>query len=152
MTLSDVMRYALSENATGPGKVPLQEEIEHLHNVIKVNQLRFNNDLNLKFEVKGMVEGFMVPPFVLITVVENAFKHGTSEQLEKPWLGVDIAVKQDILRIKIANSKNEMVLPNEKGIGVQNVKKRLALLYPGKYQLEIQDGTGWFIVNLKICV
>jgi LytS/YehU family sensor histidine kinase len=68
------MRYALSEAKGSDDKAPLKDEIEHVRNVIKINQLRFSNNLNVNFEVQGIVNGIEVIPFLLITVVENAFK------------------------------------------------------------------------------
>ena len=82
--------------------------------------------------------------------MENAFKHGPSEQLDKPWLNVDIGVKQNIMRCKIANSKNEFVPHSQNGIGVENVKKRLAFLYPDKHELKMTDEGNFFVVSLLI--
>ena len=87
---------------------------------------------------------------LLLPFLENAFKHGTSEQLEKPWLSVDMSVKQNILRCKIANSKNEFIPVSKNGIGIQNVKKRLAFIYPGKHELKINDEGNFFVVSLLI--
>ena len=84
LTLSDIMRYALSEGNAREGKAPLKDEIEHVRNVIKINQLRFSNKLNVNFEVSGVVDGAMIIPFVLITLVENAIKHGDLQKQEYP--------------------------------------------------------------------
>ena len=78
--------------------------------------------------------------------MENAFKHGASEQLEKPWLSVDIAAKQQTLKCKIVNSKNEVVPVHKNGIGIENVKKRFAFLYPGKHELKLSDEGAFFVV------
>ena len=72
LTLSDIMRYALGP-AASDGKVALKDEIEHVRNVIKINQLRFSNNLNVHFDVTGVVNGATIIPFILITIVENAF-------------------------------------------------------------------------------
>jgi LytS/YehU family sensor histidine kinase len=86
----------------------------------------------------------------MLPFLENAFKHGTSEQIEKPWLGVDISVKHDALRCKIANSKNEYVAYNNNGIGINNVKKRLELIYPEQYELKMSDEGNFFVVSLVV--
>jgi LytS/YehU family sensor histidine kinase len=82
--------------------------------------------------------------------IENAFKHGTSEQLEKPWLSMDLSVKDNILRCKILNSKNEMMTAERKGIGIENVRKRLNYLYPGKHELKLNDEGNFFAVSLMM--
>ncbi|HAD14804.1 MAG TPA: hypothetical protein DCF33_20445, partial [Saprospirales bacterium] len=76
LTLSDIMRYALDEQTRQDGKALLADEVEHVNNVIKINQLRFENQLQVHFTVQGSLEGLRIAPFVLITLVENAFKHG----------------------------------------------------------------------------
>jgi hypothetical protein len=81
LTLSEMMRYALGESYTADGKVLLQDEMDHLRNFIKMNQFRFRNHLNVQLLLKGETNGALIIPFVLITLVENIFKHGdlTSE-------------------------------------------------------------------------
>jgi LytS/YehU family sensor histidine kinase len=86
----------------------------------------------------------------LLPFLENAFKHGTSEQLEKPWLSMDLEVKHRTMKCKVVNSKNESVPVSEKGIGIENVKKRLLFLYPGKHELKINDEGDFFVVSLWI--
>jgi LytS/YehU family sensor histidine kinase len=70
VTLSDIMRYALSQGNQKDGKAPLKDEIEHVQNVIKISQLRFSNKLKVNFVIEGNVEGLMIIPFVLITLVD----------------------------------------------------------------------------------
>src|SRR5678816_588630 len=96
LALSDIMRYALSEGNAKDGKAPLKDEIAHVRNVIKINQLRFSNNLNVNFEVTGMVNGAMIIPFVLITLAENAFKHVDLQKQEYP-----IDIKLNINKSKL---------------------------------------------------
>ena len=91
-----------------------------------------------------------IAPLMMLPFIENAFKHGTSEQIEKCWLNVDIVIKENTLKVKIANSKNEYASSGNNGIGIANVKKRLALIYPGEHQLNISDEGHFFIVSLMI--
>jgi len=88
----------------------------------------------------------------MLPFLENAFKHGISEQIEKPWLSVNISVKSDTLRCKITNSKNEFVpySTNSKGIGIDNVKKRLEFIYPDSYELTMHDERNCFAVSLLV--
>jgi len=100
--------------------------------------------------IEGDIKDKYIAPLLLLPFLENAFKHGTSEQLEKPWLSMDVAVKQNTMRCKIVNSKNEFVPVSQNGIGIENVKKRLAFLYPDKYELKINDEGNFFVVSLLI--
>jgi sensor histidine kinase YesM len=86
----------------------------------------------------------------MLPFLENAFKHGASEQIEKPWLGVDISVANNILKFKITNSKNEYISHSDNGIGINNVKKRLEFLYPGRFELKINDEGDFFVVSLMV--
>ena len=86
----------------------------------------------------------------LIPFLENAFKHGTSEQLEKPWLSVDLAVENSTLRCKIVNSKNEGHGINLNGIGVNNVQKMLAILYPRDHELKMNNEDDFYAVALTV--
>ena len=86
----------------------------------------------------------------MLPFLENAFKHGTSEQLEKCWLSVDISIKENELKAKIANSKNNDTLYSNNGIGISNVRKRLAFIYPDHHQLQLNDEGNFFVVSLKM--
>ena len=138
LTLSDIMRYALSEGNARDGKAPLKDEIEHVRNVIKINQLRFSNNLNVQFEVEGIVNGAMIIPFVLITLVENAFKHGDLKSSNNPIL---ITLKIDRNSIYFSCQNKKKLGPKElsTGIGLDNIKKRLDLAYGREYKLVIKE-------------
>jgi sensor histidine kinase YesM len=149
LTLSDIMRYALSEGNARDGKAPLKDEIEHVRNVIKINQLRFGNNLNVNFDVTGSVDGAMIIPFVLITLVENAFKHGDLKKQEHP-----IDIKLDIDKYKLFfYCKNKKKLgPKElsTGIGQENIKKRLDLAYGDRYKFIVKDEPEFYTTELTI--
>ena len=101
LTLSEIMRYSLSNEENAEGKVLLSKEVEHIRNFIKMNQLRFDNKLLVNFEVKGVLSGVTILPFVLITVIENAFKHGDARDKEYP-LDILLSGENGISLIKIA--------------------------------------------------
>ena len=104
LTLSDIMRYALSEGNAKDGKAPLKDEIEHVRNVIKINQLRFSNHLNVKFNVEGVINGATILPFIFITLVENAFKHGDLKSTEHP-IEIYLFIKDNRLLFRCLNKK-----------------------------------------------
>lgn len=149
LTLSDIMRYALSEGNARDGKAPLKDEIEHVRNVIKINQLRFNHNLNVKFNVEGVVNGAVIIPFVLITLVENAFKHGDLKSTEHP---IDIALKINDSRLYFYCCNKKKTGPKElsTGIGLDNIKKRLELAYGNNYCLNVKDESDFYTTELTI--
>lgn len=149
LTLSDIMRYALSPSATKDGKVLLKEEIEHVRNVIKINQLRFSNNLNVTFDVNGVVNGATVIPFILITIVENAFKHGDLKSGEHP-ITIRLDVGDGGLRFFCRNKKKSGTKELSTGIGLDNIKKQLDLTYGKDYRLDVRDESEFYTTELTI--
>jgi two-component system, LytTR family, sensor kinase len=149
LTLSDIMRYALSEGNAKDGKAPLKDEIEHVRNVIKINQLRFSNNLNVKFNVEGVVNGATIIPFVLITLVENAFKHGDLKSTEHP---IDITLKVNDHQLYFYCRNKKKIGPKElsTGIGLDNIEKRLELAYGNDYRLNVKDESDFYTTELTI--
>ncbi|MDB5207756.1 MAG: hypothetical protein JWR72_2831 [Flavisolibacter sp.] len=150
LTLSDIMRYALSPSATKDGKVMLKEEIEHVRNVIKINQLRFSNNLNVQFDVNGVVNGATIIPFILITLVENAFKHG---DLKSPQYPIDIkldVVGKSQMIFYCRNKKRPGAKELSTGIGLDNIKKQLDLTYGKGYVLNVKDEAEFYTTELTI--
>lgn len=149
LTLSDIMRYALSEGNAKDGKAPLKDEIEHVRNVIKINQLRFSNNLNVQFDVEGVVNGASIIPFVLITLVENAFKHGDIKSNEYPIV-IKVKVEGNKLCFYCRNRKKTGPKELSTGIGLDNIKKRLDLAYGKNYLLNIKDEAEVYTAELTI--
>ena len=149
LTLSEIMRYALSKENAIDGKILLKDEIEHLRNVIKINQLRFSNKLNVIFEVHGNVGEAMIIPFVLITIVENAFKHGELKNVNQP-IDIQLAVVDEKLTFFCKNKKKTGPKELSTGIGLDNTKKRLDMVYGSKYSINIVDETDFYTTELII--
>ena len=146
--LSEMMRYSLGE-AGSDGKVSLVNEINHIKNFIEIQQMRFENNLNIRLEADGKIDGCRVMPLLLITFIENAFKHGELNNAEHP-LQIRIHVSDQLLDFEIQNGKAKGNKERAHGIGLQNIRNRLALSYPGKHELTIQDTPQDFFVNLKL--
>lgn len=149
LTLSDIMRYALSPSATKDGKVMLKEEIEHVRNVIKINQLRFSNNLNVQFDVNGVLNGATIIPFILITLVENAFKHGDLKSPQYP-IAIKLDVNADRLYFYCRNKKKTGSKEISTGIGLDNIKKQLDLTYGNGYALNVKDEAEFYTSELTI--
>lgn len=133
--LSLLMRYMLYES--NDAEVLLEKEIEYLENYISLQKLRLDDRTELLFEVKGTVVGKSIAPMLLIPFVENAFKFGISTA-KKSFVHIILTISQDALVFETHNSIHEVNIPVEDGIGgigLENVRKRLELLYPGKYTL-----------------
>lgn len=149
LTLSEIMRYALSEGNTTDGKTALKDEIEHLRNVIKINQLRFSNKLNVQLDVEGVVNGTRIIPFVLITLVENAFKHGDLKSTAHPIV-IRIVIMGQKLFFYCRNKKKGGPKELSTGIGLDNIKKRLELAYSANYEFKVRDEAEFYTTELTI--
>lgn len=148
LKLSSLLSYMLHDCNTN--EVLLQKEIEIMKNYIGLEKERYSGKIELSWNVEGDVEGKFISPLLLLPFLENAFKHGISEQIARYWLSVDISVEDDVLRCKIINSKNEGIPHRPNGIGIANVKKRLEFIYPGKHELKISDEGSFFVVWLLV--
>lgn len=148
LKLSSLLSYMLYDCKAD--EVRLEKEIGIMKNYIDLERERYGEKIEISWSVEGEIKDKLITPLLLLPFLENAFKHGVSEQIEKPWLGVDISVQKGTLRCKIANSKNEYVAQSSNGIGIDNVRKRLAFLYPGKHELKISDEGSFFVVSMML--
>ncbi len=148
LKLSTLLKYMLYECRSE--EVKLEKEIQIIRNYIDLEKERYGNRIQMVINIEGDLKGIMISPLLLMPFLENAFKHGLSEQVGNPKLLVDISVKHGLLSCVISNSKNEFVNFSENGIGINNVKKRLALIYPNSHELTIEEKPHEFTIRLKI--
>ncbi len=148
--LSSMLSYMLFDCKTE--EVRLEKEIEIMKNYIDLEKERYGSKIEISWNVEEEMKDKFIAPLLMLPFLENSFKHGASEQIEKSWLSVNISIQQNVLRCKIANSKNENVPYSEKGIGIANVKKRLEFIYPGNYELKLKDEGHSFVVELLVNV
>lgn len=149
--LSQMMRYMIYDS--NHAKVPLNKEIEYMENYIILEKLRLNEPIPIVFEVRGSTNGVMIAPLILITFLENAFKHGVSNNFSEAWIKADILLEGTACIYTVANSKlpqNLMNKDEQSGIGLQNVKRRLELSYPDNFELEIEEKATEYLVRLKL--
>ncbi|TCZ74724.1 sensor histidine kinase [Flaviaesturariibacter aridisoli] len=149
LTLSDIMRYALSQGNTRDGKALLKDEVEHVRNVIKINQLRYSNKLNVRFDVEGIMNGAEIIPFVLITIVENAFKHGDFKSEEHP-ITILLRVGRNGIFFSCSNRKKSGPKELSTGIGLENIRKRLELAYDDKFRFDVKEDAVTYTTELTI--
>jgi sensor histidine kinase YesM len=148
LKLSNLLDYILYQ--VSKPKVSLKEEVLHIKEYIALERIRFQDTLKVSFASSEISEDILIAPMLLIPFVENAFKHGS---LIDGFLKVElnISLKGDQLDFNLKNtvlenSKNQ----NEAGIGLENIRKRLNLLYKNKHQIKIENKDNWFIVHLII--
>ncbi len=146
LLLSDIMRYALT-NADEDGKVKLESEIEHISSFIKLNQARFNERLNIDLLIEGDPCGLRIIPLVLITLAENVFKYGDL-LTDKCPAKIIILIEGNRLTYITQNIKRKILHDHGYGIGIKNVKDRLAMYY--KYELNIEDNETEYKSTLKL--
>jgi hypothetical protein len=147
LLLADTMRYALHENIAG--KVPLSQEVQHLHNYIAMNQLRYHQQLQVQFEVVGSDQFVLILPLVLITFVENCFKHGELADPAHP-LRIELVLEPGRLTFQTHNRKRHGPKENRAGIGLANTRARLDLVYPGRHCLTITDAPDFYTCHLTL--
>ena len=146
MTLSDIMRYALT-NADDDGKVWLESELEQVNNFVILNQARFNKRLNIDLITEGDTEGLRIIPLVLITLVENVFKYGDLLNENYP-ARIITTIDGGKLIFITQNLKKKKVVEHGYGIGIKNVRDRLAMYH--QYELNIEDNETEYKSTLKI--
>ena len=150
--LSDIMRYMLYE-ASGD-KILLSKEIGYIESFIKLHELRFERNCMVTFHVDGEAANIRIPPMILIPFVENAFKHGTFRKPEHP-LKIQLSIGNNIIVFMVENHVDPVkaVTPEASGapgMGLDNVKRRLDLLYPANYSLVIDQTDKFYRIKLKI--
>ncbi len=148
--LSSIMRYMLYDS--NADLVPLDKELEYLQSFISLQELRMKNDNYVDFNIKGDAVGNMIPPMLFVPFVENAFKHGSKNQ-KSPGIIINVDIKENTITFEVINSYSKNVLVSKDktgGIGLQNVVRRLEILYKDRHELIINKEDNKFHVNLKL--
>jgi two-component system, LytTR family, sensor kinase len=150
MKLSSIMRYVLTEAKND--EVPVEKEIQFIRHYIELQKLRLTEKSPVDFIIEGDPVGKKISPLLFLPFVENAFKYGISTRELSPIL-IKMQLQRDLVIFNIKNNKqkNSLLKPAENtGIGINNSKRRLDLLYHNKYVLDITNDDSVYIVNLKI--
>lgn len=148
LKLSNLLDYILYQ--VDKPTVNIQDEINHLEDYISLEEMRFHDTLNVTFQKKNINSEIQIAPMLLIPFVENSFKHGkiVDEKLE---VAIDLQIENNTFIFEITNTsgseKNQ-----RKGIGLENIKKRLEMLYPNAHQLIVEDEKNQFRIQLQITI
>jgi hypothetical protein len=149
--LSDLMRHIIYDSDVE--FILLPKEIDMIRNYIELQNLRTPDNEKIELEVNSEIEGKKVAPLIFLPFVENSFKHGLKSGAENPFVKIKIDVFENNLVFEIENSKGKTTEISDSkygGIGIENVKKRLGLIYPNQHSLNISETENTFKVILQI--
>jgi LytS/YehU family sensor histidine kinase len=148
--LSEMMRYTMKENQND--FVPLEGEINYLNNFIELQKLRLESKIKFNYTLDGKFSELQIAPMLLIPFIENAFKHGVNSEQDSN-IRIDIKTNESEIHFLVANNKVNIqsgIKENSSGLGIENTRHRLALIYPSKHLLTIKETENDFIVSLHI--
>src|SRR5688572_20956372 len=135
LSLSDVLDYVLKEGKST--FVPLDRELKHLRNYVDLELLRYEDRANVDIHILGKPESHVIGPMMLITLMENAFKHGVGSVAQKPWVHMSVNCDDNKVNINIQNGRKNKI--NGHGIGLENLQSQLTHLFGERFQLAIED-------------
>ena len=146
--LSDMMRYVVYD--AGGNAIALKEDIKFVKNYIELMRIRYTDDVDISFNYPQQLQGRIdIPPLIFIVFVENAFKHGVSYS-STSYIKIDIECENGWVIGRFENSVSDKSRSTKPGIGLDNVRKRLDLIYGNDYDLQIEEGAENYCVTLKI--
>jgi LytS/YehU family sensor histidine kinase len=149
MKLSEIMRYMLYD--TNADKVPLSKELNYIKSYIELQELRINKDDFVKYEINGDIDNKFIAPMMLISFIENAFKH-CSKKVPSPGIIIKVNTEEKKFIFELTNyvKKNDEAKDKEGGIGLHNLQRRLDLIYPSKHKLEIKNDGEIYFIHLEL--
>ncbi|MBK8052692.1 MAG: histidine kinase [Saprospiraceae bacterium] len=150
LKLADILKYTIGEG--NQDKVLLKKELQLLENYIELEKLR-TPEANVTFTKSNTNDSLQITPLLLLPFVENAFKHGLNTVSKNGFIHLQISTKEQLLNLSIENNLppvNNTIAIQSHGIGIDNVKKRLNLLYANRHELVIERKSDSFLVNLQI--
>ncbi len=149
LKLSDILRYLLYDS--NQREMPLQKELQILEDYIAIERIRMNPLHQIAISADIDARAYHIAPGMLITIVENAVKHGLDSMADGGYIEVMVKGRDGVLSFSCTNNyKNKLIKPAAGGIGLANIRKRLALLYPGKHSLEIKNENQLFTLFLSV--
>lgn len=147
LKLSDMMRYTIYMGKEDV--VALKDEVEYLQNYIELHKIRYQKKVDIQLHYKD-ISGYQIAPLLYIIALENAFKHGVEKLTENAYIHIHIATENDSILFNIENNYEQGAIDTEAGIGLENLKQRLKLLYPKKHQITINKSDAVYKLAIKI--
>lgn len=148
LKISDMMRYTIYEGQKD--QVPLRDELEYLETYIELHKIRYQKKVDINFTSQIQGEAFNITPLLFIILLENAFKHGVDSLTENAYVHLSLIAGNDKVLFAIENNYDPNEGSEADGIGLENLKRRLELLYPEKHRLAINDEDAVYKVQLEI--
>lgn len=151
LKLSQLLSYMLYE--CKDEMVSLEQEITFIKNYIALEAIRVEDIAKVHFEIDGTNPGFKIPPLLFIPLIENAFKHGISSEVEHSDIRIKIHIDENKVELNTENPLDETRIDDDnkhKGLGLENVSKRLELIYPNKHKLEVNKNGQYFKTHLVL--
>ena len=151
LKLSALLRFMIYESNTP--KISLVKELDLLEDYISLEKLRYGERLDLSVCVTGDIEKYQIAPLLLLPFLENAFKHGTSRQIDQCWISLNLSQEGSLMKFKLINSIDPVdnhIPSRPGGLGLENIIKRLEILYKGNYSLSTQKLEEVYMVNLDL--
>ncbi|WP_241507238.1 sensor histidine kinase [Aquimarina sediminis] len=150
LKLSNFMRYVIYD--TSQKKISLLQEIDHIDNYIEIEKMRYGDRVTSNVSINGNIDGVKVVPMLFLPFIENAFKHGLKNN-DRMELSISFERSQnELIFVSKNNYENQSNSEKHNGIGIKNVKRRLEILYPKKYTLNIAKENNEYSILLKIPV
>lgn len=146
LRLSKLLRFMLYE--TQDARIPLYKEIKWMEDYLALERLRYGDRLTIETRIDPIPPDRMIAPLLLVPLLENAFKHGASESQDHPFVELQVTLTGNILEVIIRNS-TESTAQAADGIGLRNLRRQLAVLYPS-HQLDISPGDSMFSVSVTL--
>jgi len=148
LKLSEIMQYVLYD--AKDRTIKLSKEINYIHSYLELEKLRYGDNLKSELGVSGNIDDIEVPPLLYLPFIENCFKHGAKNN-DNIWVNISFERKEDQLLFHVENNFNRGHKPEIKhGIGIENVKRRLELLYDSKFKLNTDIFDDRYVVHLTI--
>ena len=148
VNLSELMRYMLYE--ADKDLVPLEKEIEYIKSYVDLQRLRLSDSKDVGLHISGEEKGKSIPPLLFISFIENAFKHGTDYN-GKTHVKIDLCINKESVHLKVTNKIGVFKEPSKNsGVGLENVRNRLKLLYPNTHELDVKNDGSTYLVDLTL--
>lgn len=147
LKLSELMRYMIYES--NDSSVDLSKEVDYVQSYVQLQRLRFKDGASVEVNINGEIDGQKIIPLILISFVENAFKHGVANDPTDP-IKINISANTQILHFSVTNKKNKTNKDAIGGVGLNNVERRLQLLYPDRYKLNVVNSATHYTTELML--
>lgn len=150
LLLSEILSFVLYE--TKKDFYLLEHEIHLIHNYLELEKMRWGDEIRIDFQIEDDIKDQFVTPLILFTFIENSFKHGISKSVDNPWIKIKLSTRINEIVFHVSNSlpdsSDDVILPEGKGIGLENIRRRLNLLYPQRYFLKTSKDDNSFNIEL----